>query len=65
MTFIPVSREPEGAGVCPDGKVFYITCETAGDVFAIDAETFKILGRFQVHPRPRSMAFLPDGSAPS
>ena len=62
VTFIPVSREPEGAGVSPDGKFFYITCETAGDVFAIDAKTFKIIGHIVVHPRPRSVAFLPDGS---
>jgi DNA-binding beta-propeller fold protein YncE len=48
--------------VRPDGKFFYITCETGGDVFAIDAETFKIVGHIVVHPRPRSIAFLPDGS---
>ena len=46
----------------PDGKVFYVTCETAGDVFAIDAQTYKIIGHIVVHPRPRSVAFLPDGS---
>ncbi|MEI9962102.1 MAG: hypothetical protein WDM76_13515 [Limisphaerales bacterium] len=39
-----------------------MTCETAGDVFAIDAETYKVIGHIQVHPRPRSVAFLPDGS---
>jgi YVTN family beta-propeller protein len=55
VTFIPVSREP-------DGKFFYITCETAGDVFAIDASTYKVIGHLVVHPRPRSVAFLPDGS---
>ena len=57
-----VGREPEGAGVRPDGRVFYITCETGGDVFAIDAQTFKIIGHVQVHPRPRNIDFLPDGS---
>ena len=29
-----------------------------GDVFAIDTTTFKIIAHLQVHPRPRSMAFL-------
>ena len=60
--FVPVSREPEGVGASPDGKFFYVTCETAGDVFAIDAKTCKVIGHLQVHPRPRSVAFLPDGS---
>ena len=30
-------------------------------MFAIDAQTFKVIGHLQVHPRPRSVAFLPDG----
>jgi YVTN family beta-propeller protein len=41
VTFVPVSREPEGVGASPDGKFFYVTCETAGDVFAIDAQLTK------------------------
>ena len=62
ITFVPVSREPEGVGISPDEKFFYVTCETAGDVFAIDAKTYKVIGHLVVHPRPRSVAFLPDGS---
>jgi YVTN family beta-propeller protein len=60
--FVPVSREPEGVGASPDGKFFYVTCETAGDVFAIDAKTYKVIGQLKVHPRPRSVAFVADGS---
>ena len=60
--FVPVSREPEGVGSAPDGSFFYVTCETGGDVFAIDAKSAKVTAHFQVHPRPRSVAFLPDGS---
>ena len=31
-------------------------------MFAIDADTYKVIGHLVVHPRPRSVAFLPDGS---
>ena len=62
VTFVPVSREPEGVGLSPDGKFFYVTCETAGQVFAIDMQSHKIIGHIEVHPRPRSVDFLPDGT---
>ena len=41
VTFIPVSQEPEGVGLSPDEKFFYVTCETGGDIFAIDASGTK------------------------
>jgi YVTN family beta-propeller protein len=46
--FVPVSREPEGVEASPDGSFFYATCQ--------------VTGQLKVHPRPRSAAFLPDGS---
>ncbi len=52
ITFVPVSREPEGVGLSPDEKFFYVTCETAGDVYAIDNKTYKVFAHFMVHPRP-------------
>jgi YVTN family beta-propeller protein len=59
---IPVHKEPEGVGIRPDGKVFYVTCETDGEIFAVDASTFKVITHFNVGGRPRSVDFLPDGS---
>jgi len=56
---IPVTQDAEGVGITPDGTQFYVTCETAGDVFAVNASSYAIVGRFKVEPRPRSIAFLP------
>jgi len=49
--------------VRPDGKVFYVTWrKTAGDIFAIDAETGKNRRPESRCIRgPRSIDFLPDG----
>ena len=43
----------------PDGKQFYVTCESGGDVYAIETATYTVVGHFKVEPRPRSVAFLP------
>ena len=40
----------------------YVTCETAGLIYAIDTHTGKEIAHLSVHPRPRSVDFLPDGS---
>jgi YVTN family beta-propeller protein len=53
-----VGREPEGVAVTPDGKQFYVTCETGGEIFVIDTSTYKIVGHFTVPVRPRSVDFL-------
>jgi len=45
-------------GVTPDGKQFYVTCETGGEVFVIDTSSYKVVGHFTVPVRPRSVAFL-------
>ena len=37
---IPVGQEPEGVHTTPDGKSFYVTCETGGDVFVVDTTTY-------------------------
>jgi YVTN family beta-propeller protein len=46
----------------PDGKFFYVTCETEGEIFAIDTTHYKVITHFNVGGRPRSADFLPDGS---
>ncbi len=58
---VPLSQEPEGVAVTPDGKTLIVTCETGGDVFFIDIATFKVKGQLKVGPRPRSVAFLDGG----
>ena len=62
LHMIPVSREPEGVSLRPDGKVFYVTCETEGEIYAIDTTSFEVAAHFNVGGRPRSTAFLPDDS---
>jgi YVTN family beta-propeller protein len=56
---IPVGQEPEGVAVTPDGKQFYVTCESGGDVYAIETAGYTVVGHFKVEPRPRTVAFLP------
>lgn len=62
ITFVPVGREPEGVGISPTGAFFYVTCETAGQVFAINMRDYKVIAQLKVAPRPRSVDFLADGS---
>jgi len=65
-------QQPEGVGLSPDEKFFYVTCETAGDVYAIDNKTYEVFAissciraraawRFCRTARARS--FLPNPSA--
>jgi YVTN family beta-propeller protein len=39
-----------------------VTCETEGEIYAIDATTFKVINHFNIGGRPRSVDFLPDGT---
>src|SRR5207302_125798 len=59
---IKVSKEPEGVGLRPDGKVFYVTCESDGEIYAVDAQTWKTITHFNVGGRPRSVDFAPDSA---
>ncbi len=56
-----VGVEPEGVSVDPGGRV-WVTSENDGAVFVIDVAAKKVLKSVPVGPRPRSIAFLPDGS---
>lgn len=58
---VPMGEEPEGVGVAPGGREVIATCEEYGDVFLLDAAGIP-LARLVVPGRPRSVAFLPDGS---
>jgi YVTN family beta-propeller protein len=58
---IPVSQEPEGVTTTPDGRLFYVTCEAGGDIFAIDTKTYTSVAHFKVEGRPRSIDFLKTG----
>jgi len=58
---IPMGDEPEGVGVAPGGREVIATCESFGDVFVLDPAGIP-LARLVVPGRPRSVAFLPDGS---
>ena len=39
-----------------------MTSEDAGAVFVVDPAAERVLASIEVGPRPRSIAFLPDGS---
>jgi YVTN family beta-propeller protein len=58
---VPMGEEPEGVGIAPGGQPVMVTCETQGEVFFLDPTGIP-LGRVMVPGRPRSVAFLPDGS---
>ncbi|MGE5178314.1 MAG: beta-propeller fold lactonase family protein [Bacteroidota bacterium] len=58
---IPMGEEPEGVGIAPGGQPVMVTCEAQGEVFFLDPTGIP-LGRVMVPGRPRSVAFLPDGS---
>ncbi len=58
---VPMGDGPEGVGVAPGGRELVVTCQAFGDVFILDAEGIP-LARLVVPGRPRSVAFLPDGS---
>src|SRR5580704_16843482 len=60
-TSSPSARNPK-AGTTIDGKLFYITCESDGEIYVCDAQAGKLLNHFNVGGRPRSVDFLPDGS---
>src|SRR5207249_317559 len=51
-----------GVVLKPDGKEFYVSCETGGEIFVVDTTTCKSITQFTVGGRPRNVAFLPDGS---
>src|SRR5258708_24289402 len=59
---IKVSEEPEGVGVNPQSGEVYVTCEEKGEVFAIDPDAQRVTAKIDTGGRPRSVAFLPDGS---
>ena len=59
---VRVSDEPEGVAVNPANGQVYVTCEEKGEVYVIDAEHAISPAHFTVGARPRSVAFLPDGS---
>src|ERR1051325_10238983 len=59
---IKVSEEPEGVGVNPITGQVYVRCEEKGEVYVILPIEQKTLDAIQVGGRPRSVAFLPDGS---
>jgi len=59
---IPVHREPEGVGLSPNGSFFYVTCESDGEIFAVDTKRNEVLAHFNVGGRPRSVAFSADGA---
>ena len=44
-----------------DGKVLYVTCETAGCIQAFDTETEKVVARYNV-PDIKRLALSPDGT---
>src|ERR1700688_2750713 len=59
---VKVSEEPEGMGVNPVNGEVYVTCEEKGEVFAIAPDEQRVLAKIDTGGRPRSVAFLPDGS---
>jgi YVTN family beta-propeller protein len=38
-----------------------VTCESGGEIYAVETGGYTIVGHFKVNVRPRSMAFLPGG----
>lgn len=59
---IKVSEEPEGVGVNPANGEVYVTCEEKGEVFVIAPNEQRVVAKITVGGRPRSVAFLRDGS---
>ena len=47
--------------VSPDGSAVYVTSEEDGVVDVVDARSFAVLA-LPVPPRPRAVAFSPDGA---
>jgi YVTN family beta-propeller protein len=56
-----VGGEPEGVTVEPQRQRVWVTSEEDGAVFVADLATHKTVA-VKVGPRPRTIAFLPDGS---
>src|SRR6184192_2166747 len=59
---VKVSEEPEGMGVNPANGDVYVTCEAKSEVFAISPDEQRVIAKVDPGGRPRSVAFLPDGS---
>src|SRR6266705_4850837 len=59
---VKVSAEPEGVGVNPTNGEVYVTCEDKGEVYVIDPGQQRVIAKIDTGGRPRSVAFLPDGS---
>ena len=49
-------------GVNPANGEVYVTCEEKGEVFAIDPDQQRVIAKIDTGGRPRSVAFLADGS---
>ena len=47
--------------VTPDGRFAYVGCEATNEIVAVDTERHKVAGRVKTGPRPRGIAFTPDG----
>jgi YVTN family beta-propeller protein len=48
--------------VNPANGEVYVSCEEQGEVFAIDPDEQRTITKIDTGDRPRSVAFLPDGS---
>ncbi|WP_410967310.1 YncE family protein, partial [Salmonella sp. SAL4436] len=53
---------PEGVSVEPVRDRVWVTSEDEGTVYEYDYAAHKVVKPVKVGPRPRSIAFLPDGS---
>ena len=57
--------QPEGVRVARDGMRVFITSEENGTIAVLDLAAGHIISTFKVGHRPRSIAFMPDGSRAS
>src|SRR2546423_13884699 len=55
-------EETEGMGVNPASGEVYVTCEEKGEGFVIDPDQQRVIAKIDTGGRPRSVAFLPNGS---
>ena len=56
-----VAAKPAGVWLCPDGKCFYMSCETTDDSFVVDVAHFKVIGLIQLSPGTTGIVFSSDG----
>jgi YVTN family beta-propeller protein len=61
ITRIGVGREPAGVRVSPNGAWVAVTSETGHSVSVIDAHLLQLAHIVRVGPRPRDLAYTPDG----